>query len=101
MGWRDFQNPILVEKMEKMEKTPVDAEQIPFIPLIPPKVDSNFSDSLSFDRLTDEGKEVYREYIGEMLCPKHGPTLTLEKAKSLAMELVSCFPGNLRENVKE
>jgi len=53
------------------------------------------------DCLTDEGKEIFKEYIGEMLFPKYGPTLTLEKAKSLAMELVSCFPGNLRENVKE
>jgi len=53
------------------------------------------------DCLTDEGKEGFREYIQEMLHPTHGPTLTLEAAKSLAMELVSCVPGNLRENNKE
>ena len=57
--------------------------------------------SFSIDRLTGEGKEVYKEYIGEMLFPKYGPKLTLEAAESLAMELVSCFPGNLRENIKE
>ncbi len=101
MGWRDFRTPTLMEKTELTEKTPQENRLIPLIPLIPPKGDSNFSDSLSFDRLTDEGKEIFKEYIGEMLFPKYGPTLTLEKAKSLAMELVSCFPGNLRENIKE
>ena len=101
MGWRDFRTPTLMEKTELTEKTPVDAEQIPFIPLIPPKGDSNFSDSLSFDRLTKSGKEVFKLYIAEMLYPEHGPKLTLEAAESLAMELVSCFPGNLRENIKE
>jgi len=50
------------------------------------------------DRLTDEGKEVYREYIEEMLAPKHGPPLILAAAKSLAMELVSCVHGNLHES---
>jgi len=54
-----------------------------------------------FEHLTDQGKEVFREYIGEMLFPKYGAKLTLEKAQSLAMELVSCVPGNLRENIKE
>ena len=53
------------------------------------------------DCLTDQGREVYQEYVQEMLSPKHGPKLTLETAQSLAMELVSCFPGNLRENIKE
>ena len=61
----------------------------------------DISGSFSIDHLTGEGKEVYWEYIGEMLFPKYGPTLTLEKAKSLAMEKVSCSPGNLRENIKE
>jgi len=53
------------------------------------------------DRLTEQGREVYQEYIGEMLFPKYGPKLTLAAAESLALELVSCFPGNLRENIKE
>jgi len=68
-----------------------------------PKTNTDNVDRLpdSLDRLTDEGKEVFREYIGEMLFPKYGPKLTLEAAQSLAMELVSCFPGNLRENIKE
>lgn len=47
------------------------------------------------DCLTNQGREVYREYIGEMLCPKHGSKLPLEAAQSLAIELVSCVPGNL------
>jgi len=51
--------------------------------------------------LTEQGQEVYKEFIGEMLSPKYGPTLTLEEAQHLAMEKVSCFPGNLRENIKE
>ena len=51
--------------------------------------------------LTEQGREVYQEYVSEMLNPKHGPKLTLAAAKSLALELVSCFPGNLRENIKE
>ena len=42
-----------------------------------------------------------QEYVVEMLNPKYGAKLTLEAAQSLAMELVSCFPGNLRENIKE
>ena len=53
------------------------------------------------DCLTDQGREVYQEYVQEMLNPSRGPKLTLEAAESLAMELVSCFPGNLRENIKE
>ena len=97
MGWRDFQIPILVEKMEKMEKTPVDAEQIPFITFIPPKGDPESKDYLPLDRLTKSGREVFKEYIAEMLYPEHGPKLTLEEAQHLAMEKVSCFPGNLRK----
>ena len=54
-----------------------------------------------FNHLTNQGREVYWEYIGEMLFPKYGPTLTLEAAQSLAMEKVSCSPGNLREGAKE
>ena len=53
------------------------------------------------DCLTDEGKKVYQEYVAEMLAPSRGPKLNLKAAQGLAMELVSCFPGNLRENIKE
>ena len=101
MGWRDFQIPILVEKMEKMEKTLVDAEQIPFITFIPPKGDPESKDYSPINRLTKSGKEAFKLYVGEMLYPEHGPKLTLEAAHNLAMELVSCFPGNLRQNIKE
>ncbi len=54
-----------------------------------------------YQHLTDQGKEVYWEYIGEMLFPKYGRTLTLEEAQHLAMEKVSCCLGNLREGAKE
>ena len=90
MGWRDFLNPSLVEKVEKAEFTLTEPEHFPHIPQIPHGWESE-------NQLTDAGWEVYHEYIEEMLCPKHGPTLTLEAAQSLAMELVSCVPGNLRK----
>jgi len=97
MGWRDFRTPTLMEKTELTETTPQEDRLKPFIPFIPPKGESNFTDSLSFEHLTDQGKEVFREYIGEMLFPKHGPRLTLAAAQSLAMELVSCLPENIRK----
>ena len=48
------------------------------------------------DCLTEQGREVYQEYVAEMLNPKHGPKLTLEAAQSLAVELVSCVDGNIK-----
>jgi len=86
-----------MEKTELTETTSQEDRLKPFFPFIPPKGDSNLTGSLSLDRLTDEGKEVFKEYIGEMLFPKHGPKLTLEAAQSLAMELVSCLPENIRK----
>ena len=89
MGWRDFRNPTLVEKMEKMGKIPADAEQIPFIPfipLIPPIGDSNFTGSLSPERLTDAEQEAYQEYIEIMVSPKFN--LPMEQAEQEAMQLV-------------
>ena len=52
--------------------------------------------SHSLDRLTAAEKESRKEYVAEMLNPKHGPKLTLEAAQSLAVELVSCVDGNIK-----
>ena len=86
MGWRDFRTPTLMEKTELTEKTPQEDRLIPFIPLIPPKGDSNFTDSLSLDRLTDAEKEAYQQYIEIMVSPKFN--LPMEQAEQEAMQLV-------------
>ncbi len=86
MGWRDFRKSTLVEKMEKMEKIPADAEQIPFIPLIPPTGDSNFTGSLSPERLTDAEQEAYQQYVEIMTSSKFN--LPMDQAEQEAMRLV-------------
>lgn len=77
MGWRDFLNPSLVEKVENAEFTTQDSKQITQITQIPPKCDSEITDSLPPNCLTEQGREVFWLYLGEMLCPAHPPQVDL------------------------
>ncbi|MCH7500227.1 MAG: hypothetical protein IH886_09490 [Nitrospinae bacterium] len=86
MGWRDFQNPILVEKKEKRGETPVDAEKIPFIPFIPPEVDSENPDLTILEHLDETSRGAFREYVDLMNDPKF--KMPIEQARQEAMRLV-------------
>ena len=58
MGWRDFRKSTLVEKMEKMEKIPVDVEKIP---LIPPDADFKEAPLSILDHLDETSREAFKE----------------------------------------
>ena len=94
MGWRDFRTTTLVEKTET---TPQEDRLKPFFPFFPPKWDSNFTDSLSLDRLTDAEKEAYQEYVEIMVSPKFN--LPMEQAAQgewvEAMRQMLTTPGNI------
>ena len=83
MGWRDFQNPFLVEKAEKEEFTISRAEQIP---QIPPRVDSEFRNSTSLGPLSEPEQAYYHDLLEIMQSPKFG--LNRETAEKEAGEII-------------
>ncbi len=89
MGWRDFRKSTLVEKMEKMEKIPVDVDKIslnPLNPFIPPGADFKEAPLSILDHLDETSREAFREYVDLMTGPKF--RMPLEQAQLEASRLV-------------
>jgi len=103
MSWREILNPECCDISDKSPNTGAsgneNTEKKPFSHFSRQnlRIKKKKTEPPLLDRLTDQGLEVYQEYVQEMLFPKHGSKLTLAAAQSLAMELVSCLPENIRK----
>jgi len=98
MGWRDFKNPYLVEKTELTEKTPAEAEKIPFIPLIPPGLDSENHDLAFMEQLTETELEYYLNLLEIMQSEKFG--LDRGAAEREAFEIVDEYRSRKKKRLE-